>query len=172
MKFKIRAPRKWVSDLAGGNFDFRWTATSLANAVFKHDIPGMYCRFIDGLRVHGLTLEWANDLPDYFSDGIECEDFNNFDLEGYEGRQAPTTSATAAIVLRRGHGVSIRNSKAATGTSTFLSTSGVTGEGLFAENDLRSAKRVFGGGAGKFILFGNALPSIAKRPEQAGRGKR
>ena len=171
VKFKIRAPRKLVSDLAGGNFDFRWTATSPANAVFKHDNPGMYCRYIDGLRVHGLTLEWASDLPDYFSDGIECEDFNNLDLDGFEGRQAPTTSANAAIVLRRGHGVSIRNSKAAAGTLTFLSAAGVTGEGLFAENDLRSAKRMFGGGAGKFILFGNALPSIAKRPEQAGRSK-
>lgn len=155
----IRAPRKMASELAGGNFDFRWTATSLANAVFKHDIPGMYCRYIDGLKLQDLTLSWGDVLPDYFSNGIECEDFRDLSLDGFKGRQASVSSKAPVIVLRRGQGVSIRATKADQGTDTFLSTSAVSGEGLFAENDMRAAKRVFENGKSGFMLFGNLMPA-------------
>jgi hypothetical protein len=155
----IRAPRKMAAELAGGNFDFRWTATSLANAVFKHDIPGMYCRYIDGLKLQDLTLSWGDVLPDYFSNGIECEDFRDLSLDGFEGRQASVSSKAPVIVLRRGQGVSIRASKADQGTYTFLSASAVSGEGLFAENDMRAAKRVFENGNSGFALVGNLMPA-------------
>ena len=126
---KIHAPRKQAAELAGGNFDFRWTATSLAGAVFKHDIPGLYCRYIEGLRIHDVTLGWGEELPDYFSNGIECEDFRHLDLDHFEGWQASPASPAPAILLRRGKDVSVRNSKADAGTATFLSASEVSEEG-------------------------------------------
>jgi hypothetical protein len=155
----IRAPRQKASELAGGNFDFRWTATSLANAVFKHDIPGIYGRYIDGLTMHDVALRWGEGLPEYFSNGIECEDFRHLELDGFEGRQASMSLPAPAIALRRGQDVTIRASKADPGTSTFLSVSDVSGEGLFASNDMRSAKRVFEGGKSGFALFGNLMPA-------------
>ncbi len=164
---RVRAPRKLAAELAGGNFDFRWTATGLANAVFKHDIPGFYCRYIDGLKIHDFSLAWGNDLPDYLSNGIECEDFRHLDLDHFEGRQAAIASPTPAIILRRGQDVSVRNSKAAPGTSTFLSASEVKDEGMFVGNDLRGARRVFGAGPNRFLMYGNYLP--AKPPKPAGR---
>jgi parallel beta-helix repeat protein len=163
IKLKIRAPRKKVSELAGGNFDFRWTATSLANAVFKHDIPGMYCRYIDGLNIDDFKVQWGDDLPDYFSNGVQCEDFKNLEIDGFEGRQALRSSKDPAIVLRHGEGVSVRDSKADPGTAVFLSTVGVQDEGLFVNNDLRQARRVFFGVKNGFHSSGNYLPVPPKR---------
>jgi len=157
VKFRIRAPRPRVSELAGGNFDFRWTATEKVNAIFKHDIPGLYARYIDGFDVRGLTIEWADDVPAYFSQAIECEDFKRLNVDGFYGRQAPHTSAKESIALRRGQDVSIRNSKAAAGTSIFFSGADLTGEGLFSGNDLREARQAFAS-TNEFTLFGNLLP--------------
>lgn len=161
---KVRTPRTQAAELAGGNFDFRWTATSLANAVFKHDIPGLYCRYVDGLKIHDVRLTWAENLPDYFSNAIECEDFHHLDLDQFEGRQASVASQAPAIVLRRGQDVSVRNSKAAPGTSTFLSAFEVGGEGLFVDNDLRAAKQVFDAGPHRFLMSGNYLPRKTTKP--------
>ncbi len=160
---KIRTPRKQAAELAGGNFDFRWTAANLGNAVFKHDIPGLYCRYVDGLKIHDFSLTWDNSLPDYFSNAIECEDFRHLELDEFEGRQASLTSPVPTIVLRRGQDVSIRNSRADSGTSTFLSATEVSDEGLFVGNDLRAAQRTFETGNESFVMSGNHLPGNASR---------
>lgn len=157
VKFRIRAPRPKVSEMAGGNFDFRWTATEKANALFKHDIPGLYARYIDGFDIRGLTIEWADDVPAYFSNAIECEDFKRLNVDGFYGRQAPHAAAKESISLRRGQDVTIRNSKAAAGTSIFLSGADLTGEGLFSGNDLRGARQAFAD-KNEFTLFGNLMP--------------
>jgi hypothetical protein len=157
VKFHIRAPRPKVSELAGGNFDFRWTATEKVSAVFKHDIPGLYARYIDGFDIRGLTIEWDDDVPAYFSNAIECEDFKRINVDGFYGRQAPHTTAKEAIALRRGQDVTIRNSKAAAGTSIFLSGADLTGQGLFSGNDLREAKQAVGP-KNEFTLVGNLMP--------------
>jgi hypothetical protein len=160
VKLKIRAPRKKASELAGGNFDIRGLA---ANGLFKHDIPGMYCKYVDGIRVRDVKLEWGDNLPDYFSSAIECEDFRNLDINGFEGKQSPASKPAATITLRDGHGISIRNSRADQGAGAFLSCVRVTGEGLFVDNDLKEAKRAMEGETGGFALFGNRLPNAKEK---------
>ena len=158
VKFKIRMTRKEVSEAVGGNFDLRWTATDLSNAVFKHDVAGLYGRYVDGLKIRDLTIEWGAEKPAYFSSGIECEDFKRLEIDGFEGRQASDSSKGAAILLRRGSGVSIRNSKAAAGTNIFLSVENVGGEHLFSGNDLANANVAFKGNTDGFVSFANYLP--------------
>lgn len=158
ISLRVRSPRKLAADLAGGNFDFRWIATSLERAVFRHDIPGLYARYIDGLNIHDFQVTWADDLPPYFSNGIECEDFSHLDLDKFEGRQAAISSQAPAIVLRRGQDVSVRNSKADAETSIFISMSDVSEQGVFNGNDLRGAQRVFAGD-NTFQMSGNDLPA-------------
>ena len=158
VRFTIRAPRKEVAQLAGGNFDFRWTAATMARAVFKHDIPALYLRFVDGMQIHGLRLDWESELPDYFSNGIECEDFRELSIARFEGRAAKGDASLASVFLLGGQGVSIVNSRALPGTGTFLKAEDVTGEGLFGLNDLREAKRAFPKNSGGFTLTGNLLP--------------
>ena len=158
VRFTIRSPRKNVAELAGGNFDFRWTATNLSRAVFKHDIPGLYLRFVDHMEIHGLYLDWEQEVPAYFAEAIECEDFRNISMDRFEGRAARRDANVATVSLARGAGVSIKNSKALPGTGTFVRTEAVSGAGLFAENDLREAQRAFSTDTTGFSLIGNLMP--------------
>jgi hypothetical protein len=157
VRLRMHAPREAASRGVGGNFDLRWTAPDRTTAVFKHDIPGLYCRWVNGFELHGLEVEWGAGLPGYFSNGVECEDFQNLDVDGFSGRQAEAGSPEAAIALRRGNGVSIRNSTAAPGAATFVSASEVTGEGLFIGNDVRNARQVFEPAKSEFTLYGNLM---------------
>ncbi len=159
IRIEIRAPKPSVAQSVGGNFDLRWTATSLANAVFKHDIPAVYCRYIDGFKIQGFQISWGNDLPEYFSNAIECEDFHDLSVADFEGRQAFSSSPNAVIALHHGSDVSIRDSRAETGTGVFLSLSGVTGERLFVDNDLSRARQAFRPEKALLILHGNEMPN-------------
>ncbi len=144
VRIRVHAPRAGASRGVGGNFDLRWTATDRATAVFSHDIPALYCRWVQGIRVHEFELQWGTDLPGYFSNAVECEDFRDLEIDGFSGRQAAAGSReTPVIMLRRGDGISIRNSTALSGSAAFVSVSETTGEGLFAGNDVRNASRVF-----------------------------
>jgi parallel beta-helix repeat protein len=182
--FTLRTTRKDVSELVGGNFDFRWTAPSLKEAVFKHDIPGIYGRYVDGLHIQNSSIHWclselcgqellaAKDAkngredrkekstgraPDFFSSAIELEDFRNLDVNGFRGGQAPGSFA-AAISLSDGQGVSIRNSTADEGTRVFLEAHGVSGARLLMDNDLSNARAILKGNVAGFRLEGNYHP--------------
>jgi polygalacturonase len=167
IRFKVRMTRKDVSEVVGGNFDLRWTAADLSKAVFRHDTSGLYGRFVDGLKIHDLNIEWGAENPGYFSSAIECEDFSQLDIDGFLGRQAPDSPDAAAISLVRGKEVSIRNSRAKAGTGTFLFSTKVQGERLFVGNDLSNASLVFKGDSPAFEFYGNYLPG--KRKEQPSR---
>ncbi|HTY89058.1 MAG TPA: hypothetical protein VMB80_16545, partial [Candidatus Acidoferrum sp.] len=129
------------SDRVGGNFDLRGLGGGMATAIFRHDIPGLYAQHVDGLQIHGFDLRWADALPDYFSDGIHCENFADLTIDGFKGRQAQKAGANAAIALQHGQKVSIRNCEAAAGTGTFLSLDDVQEQNLFVNNDLADAQR-------------------------------
>ena len=122
----------------GGNFDLRGDVPREL-AIFQHDIPGLYCRDVDGLRLSNFDLDWGVKKSSFFSHGIECEDFKNLVVDGFMGRQARVDSKNSAISLSNGSGVTIRNSVAAEGTQTFLTEAGVTGI-VLSNNDLSRAK--------------------------------
>jgi len=140
VRLKISAPEPDIGHSMGGNFDLRWTARNLREAIFKHDIPAVYCRWVQDLHVHGLELHWGEVLPDYFSEGIRCEQFRNVSIDQFEGRQAQT-GAGAALSFSDGAGLSITGSTAASGTSVFLTLSKVADRRAFVNYDLSAAKR-------------------------------
>lgn len=152
--FTVRATRKEVSDLVGGNFDFRWTATNLKEAVFKHDIPGIYGRYIDGLHIQNSSIAWGQPAPDFFSSGVELEDFKNLEVSEFRGSNALSANA-AAFLLRNGTGVSIRNSTAASGTNVFVDAHRISGKRLLMDNDLANAATAVKGDAVQFTQRGN-----------------
>lgn len=160
--FTLRATRKDVSDAVGGNFDFRWTATDRSHAVFKHDIPGLYARYVDGLRLRDFSIAWSGENPGFFSSAIQLEDFSDVIFDGFEGRQA-TGSAAPVLSLTRGSGATIRGSRAATGSNAFVFTAHVRGESLFSGNDVSQARRVFAGDPSRFKSYGNDLPAPKRK---------
>jgi len=105
VRFTIRSPRKEVAKLAVGNFDFRWTVGTLARAIFKHDIPALYLRFVKGVQIDGLRLDWDEDRPNYFSDGIECEDFRDLSIDRFESRAARANANLATVSVLRRQGI-------------------------------------------------------------------
>jgi hypothetical protein len=165
VQFRMRVKNQQSSAAVGGNFDLRWTAPSLRTALFQHDIPGFYARYIDGLAIHGLDISWSGKLPGYYSSAIECEDFARLQIDGFTGRESnDSTKDQAAITLKRGSQVSIRNSTAAPGTQVFLRTTSISGDKLFSGNDLSQAKQAFAGDPHHFLLSGNFMPSLAAEP--------
>jgi len=152
--FTMRTTRKDVSDLVGGNFDFRWTATNLKEAVFKHDIPGMFGRYVDGLHIQNSSIAWASPSPGFFSNGVQVEDFRDLDVSGFLGSDAPG-SRLAEFFLRSGNGVAIRNSTAANGSNVFLNAQHISGKRLLMNNDLSNAATALKGEAVEFTQRGN-----------------
>jgi parallel beta-helix repeat protein len=154
---KVRINNSPLQESYGGNFDLRG-CRDVATAVFAHDIPAFYCRYADGVKIDGLEVEWAEGLPSFFSHGIQLENFNNVDIDGFSGGPAHKEGGKAAIALSKGGKVSIRNSRAARGTGVFVSVADVVDCGLFVNNDLREARIVCEPEKLPFQASGNLLP--------------
>ena len=140
IRLKITTPEPAIARSMGGNFDLRWTARNLQEAIFSHDIPGVYGRWVQDFHVHELDLQWGENLPDYFSDGIHCEEFRDVTIDQFDGRQAQAARG-AALSFSDGAGLSITGSTAALGTAVFLKLSNATDRRAFVNYDLSAAKQ-------------------------------
>ncbi|MBS1606012.1 MAG: cellulase family glycosylhydrolase [Bacteroidetes bacterium] len=98
-----------LTDVYGGNFDLR-AVNDPRQGIFRHDIPAIYARHVKGLTIRGLDLRWGDSLPDYFTNAIFCEQFENLTVEDFRGHAAPHASdTTAAIVLKEGVDAVVRD---------------------------------------------------------------
>jgi hypothetical protein len=122
----------------GGNIDLR-PAFDPRWAIFRHDLAGVFCHGANGLMLRQIDLRWGDDLPEYHTHGLWCEETSRLVIDGFRGRQPGTGEGRAAIALDSVCGVVVRNSQAAEGTTTFLSHRGVTEAGLFGNNDVTKA---------------------------------
>jgi polygalacturonase len=139
---KVKIKNGPLSVPYGGNFDLR-TNGDFATALFKHDIPALYCGDVAGLKIIRFETEWDDGLPEYFNHSIWCTSVRDLEIDGFVGRQAHLGDRRAAISLERVSGASIRNCTAAEGTGIFLQTSDMTGKQLFVNNDLSNARQAF-----------------------------
>jgi len=124
-----------LRDTYGGNFDLRPVA-DLEYAIFKHDIPGLYAGYVDRLTIEDFTLNWQNNLASYFTNGIYCENFNSLLIDGFNGRQAHLSGNQAAINIKNGSDVIIRNFIAKKGCTRFLDTEHIRGKFSLNNNEL------------------------------------
>jgi len=143
LRLHMLIPEPQWSEAVGGNLDLRWTVTTPRFGMTKSEIPALYAKRINGLRLRDIQVDWptAPGLPGYFSDGIKIEDFNDLTIDSFEGRQAQAASG-AAISLANGTGVAITNSRATPGTRTFLELNKVDGRRVFVNYDLKAAAKV------------------------------
>jgi polygalacturonase len=135
---RVRVRRGPNSDAWGGNVDMRLTRDPKL-AVFKRDLPALLALHTERLAVRNLAVEWADDVPAYFTHAIEAESFRELVVDGFRGRQAQ--KAGSAIRLVKGEDAVVRDSRAAAGTDTFVEATGVTGRTIFTGNDTRAARR-------------------------------
>jgi polygalacturonase len=134
---QVRIKRGPQSDTYGGNVDLRQTRDP-GHALFQRDLPAVLARHTERLTLRSLEVEWAEDVPSYFTHAIECEGFRELVVDGFRGRQAGTTGA--AVRLSKGEDAIVRDSRAAEGTDTFVEAHDVTGRAVVSGSDVRAAR--------------------------------
>ncbi len=134
----VRVRRGPNSDSWGGNVDMRLTRDPNL-ALFKRDLPALLALHTERLAVRNLAVEWADDVPSYFTHAIEAESFRELVVDGFRGRQAQ--KAGSAIRLVHGEDAVVRDSRAAAGTDTFVEATEVTGRTVFTGNDVGAARQ-------------------------------
>jgi hypothetical protein len=111
----------------GGNFDLRpiWDPT---RQVFAHDIPAIFAHGVRGLALRDVTVDWDAGLPGFYRHALEVEEFADLVIDGFRGRQAQLERAgsDAAIVLRNGHGATLRNAAVSAGGQRLVAAENVT----------------------------------------------
>jgi len=142
----------------GGNFDLR-PVFDRQFAVFRHDIPALFCRNVNGCAVRAFNITWDDDLPEFHNHAIFCEQSDGLVIDGFQGRQPHVNDSRAAIALTDVRGLVIRNCIAAPGTGTFLSCDNVEAGGLFVNNDLHHAKELIWPAKTSFTSSGNRGPA-------------
>jgi hypothetical protein len=108
-------------------------------SLFERDLPALLALHTDRLSVRNLTVEWADDVPSYFTHAIEAESFRELVVDGFRGRQAQ--KAGSAIRLVGGEDAVVRDGRAAAGTDKFVEATGVMGRTVFTGNDVRAARQ-------------------------------
>ena len=96
VQLRIRKGRETMN--YGGNFDLR-PASPKSMQIFEHDIPGLYAQFVNGLAIRNLHLMWDNDLPPFFTHGIECVNVNDLVINEFEGSSNPKAPGSKRIRL-------------------------------------------------------------------------
>jgi hypothetical protein len=93
----------------GGNIDLR-PAAEKKMQIFEHDIPGLYAQFVSNLSISGFELRWDPLLPDFFSNAVEVDEFENLRIDRLQGEASSNSKDKAAVKLSNGKGFQITNS--------------------------------------------------------------
>lgn len=100
-KIQLNIDSGKYSNSYGGNFDLR-PAQPLSDALFKHDIPGIYAQYVYRLNINSFELNWGKNLPVYFTNGIEVRNFSELNVKDFNGTSAFPKKELAAIKLSDG----------------------------------------------------------------------
>ncbi len=83
----------------GGNFDLR-PAADIDMQLFEHDIPGLFAKDVNGLIIRDFNLVWGEDLPDFFTHGIQCESVQGLAVNYFSGTPNPNSPDSKRIHLK------------------------------------------------------------------------
>ncbi len=90
-----------LAESYGGNVDLR-PVSNLESAIFRMDLPGMYCKNVNNLIISDFHLEWSDHPAGYFTYGIYCTHFKGVVVEGFQGSPAHPESGLPAIRFENG----------------------------------------------------------------------
>jgi hypothetical protein len=83
----------------GGNIDLR-PASPRSMQIFEQDIPGLYAQYVNGLTIRDFRLEWGDDLPEFFTHGIESRQVKDLMIDHYSGEGNPNSPGSKKISLQ------------------------------------------------------------------------
>jgi polygalacturonase len=84
----MRLTSSELQDTYGGNVDLRPT-DDLSIGLFAHEMPALLAQNVQGLLVRDLRVEWANDLPDWFTRPVHCKQCSDVRVHGLRGAARP-----------------------------------------------------------------------------------
>ncbi len=130
---RLRVVNSHLHEACGGNFDLQRGGVEFEVPhktpdevqTFAHDIPAVYARHVEGLRIRDLDVSWEDGLPEYFTHAVQCEDFTDVIVDGLRGRQAHVAADHAVIRLDNGSGAFVRNCVPTAGAKVLLTHDGV-----------------------------------------------
>jgi len=91
----------------GGNFDLRAVADP-SRAIFQHDIPGLFAQHIRGLTLRNFHLRWDSGLPEFFTHGLEVQNFSRLVVENFDG--GPAHPGKLSVLLLEGEDAWVQRS--------------------------------------------------------------
>lgn len=97
LKLRMRKGKETMT--YGGNFDLRPCAY-IDKQIFEHDISGLYAQYVDNLSICHFDLLWDNDLPSFFTHGIECIEVKNIFLENFTGTSNPNSQKSRTFKMK------------------------------------------------------------------------
>ena len=80
---RVKVTSGQFSEKYGGNFDLR-PSYSLEKGLFDNEIPAFYAKGIQNLDLNNISLEWEDPIFNFFTNGLEVENFQNFSLRNFE----------------------------------------------------------------------------------------
>ena len=80
----------------GGLFDNR--PTEVYPDIETHDNPGYSIRFADNVVLRNCSLEWGENLPDYFTHALEAENITGLKLTDFKGESAHPDRYDSVVV--------------------------------------------------------------------------
>ncbi len=92
-----------LNDVAGGNIDLRGVLGE-KNQIFARDIPGVLAQYVNNLTINDFKLRWTNTRADFFTHGIEANDFKNLRITNFDGTAAPNNPKAFPIEIKNGDG--------------------------------------------------------------------
>jgi hypothetical protein len=137
-QIRLHVRKGSLSASYGGNIDLR-PAYNPKWAIFRHELAGIFCHGANGLNLHQIDIRWSAAATEYYTSALWCEHSSRVVIDGFRGRQPNSEEAHAAMILDSVQGISVHNSQAAEGTTTFLMHRDLTNAGLFGNNDVTMA---------------------------------
>lgn len=95
-----------LNNIAGGNIDLRGCMGD-SNQLFKHDIPGLFAQYVNGLSINNFKLTWDNQKEAYFTNGIEIDHFKDLKIDNFKGHAAPASKSGVDVLLTNGVNVEL-----------------------------------------------------------------
>jgi len=101
----------------------------------------MKIRWARNLRLKDVSVTWDEPASGKWQSAIYAEDVQGLEVDGFTGRPAKPGADVPAMVLNQVEDATIRDSRAADGTTVFLGVTGTRSRGIYlVGNDLRHAK--------------------------------
>ena len=100
-RIKIRIKEGFFTNKYGGNFDLR-PAFKLSKGLFKNDISAFYAKHVYGLELDDIHLKWDNTSSQFFTNGLEIENFENILIRNFDISSAHENKKLYDIKLLKG----------------------------------------------------------------------